>query len=230
MKILKFIGVVGAVSLTAAAVMLCNTVNSYSADSETAEQIIEAAPETDAEPIIIYIHSEPETEELQTVAEPAETEPEYPNEYTELFLTMDAEDWDLLARCVMCEAGGSNEAVAEATCCAILNRALPTNTNWPNSVKEVVTQRGQFTTQSQYYKVEPNGLTYEAIAAVRQHGAQVIRDELAAQGWDFASTDYDCFATKKQSIARDHIFIGLRNESGKPIKWQYHYLGILKSL
>jgi len=154
-------------------------------------------------------------------------QPAEANEYAEVFANMTEEDYDLLARCVMCEAGYSNTICMEGTVCVILNRVIAEK--WKgNTVKDIVNARGQFVTKSKFYKVTPNVLVYTAIDSVKRHGAKVIRDELAAQGWDFGATEYDCFATKKQSMARNHIWVGLRNENGKPIKGQGHWLGIKK--
>lgn len=152
---------------------------------------------------------------------------DYPPEYTEIFESMTPEDYDLLARCAMCEAGYSNIICMEGTICAILNRVK--SDRWKkNTVKDIVNQKGQFVTKPKFYKVKPNELVYAGIEGVKKHGAKVIRDELAAQGWDFAATDYDCFATKKQTQAKCHIWIGLRDENGKTIKGQGHWMGILK--
>ena len=152
---------------------------------------------------------------------------DYPNEYEELFERMTDEDYEYLARCAMCEAGYSNIVCMEGTICVILNRVI--SERWtPDTVKDVVNQRGQFVTKPKFFRGTPNELTYAGIENVKKHGAKVIRDELAMQGWDFASTDYDCFATKKQSQAECHIWIGLRDENGRPIKGQGHWLGILK--
>lgn len=142
------------------------------------------------------------------------------NEYKEVFEQMTNEDMDLLARCVMCEAGQSNLECAEATTAVILNRVL--SDKFPNTVKGVVNQKGQFTTKHLFYKKTPNALTYAAISNVQNYGARVIRDKLAEQGWDFPTTDYLFFAVGKQKYATDYLFVG--NEA----KGQHHHIGRAK--
>jgi len=147
---------------------------------------------------------------------------EYPNEYAEVFAEMSQEDFAYLAKAVMCEAGYTNIECAEGCVCVILNRVICEE--YGSTVTEVVLEPGQFSTKPRFKYAKPNSLVYTAIANVQNHGARVIRNELAEQGWDFLSTDYVFFAVFKQGYADSHIWIGLK-ENEKAVKNQGHWLG-----
>ena len=59
-------------------------------------------------------------------------------------ITINAEQMDLLERCVMAEGGGESYECQVAIACVIINRVL--SEKYPNTVEEVIKQPGQFST------------------------------------------------------------------------------------
>lgn len=157
------------------------------------------------------------------------TRESYKDVYDVIFDNASEEDLEILRRCVYWEAGccGNRECIL-ATTCVILNRVL--SEKWKgNTIKDIVYAKGQFAVKGYLWKGEPNAITDACIKEVRDNGPMVIIDKLEEVGYDFPPTAYDCFATKKQSMAHSHLWFGALNKSGNPKKGQGHWLGISKN-
>ena len=128
------------------------------------------------------------------------------NEYREILNNMTAEDFEALSEVVYWESARAacshdvNVAVVET----VMNRVL--SPDFPNTVYKVCRQKGQF-----YRKAIPSKASREAIDDAIAQVYIVGRTVLP-------STDYIYFATKMQSIAKDHIWIGELKANGKPRK------------
>jgi len=131
------------------------------------------------------------------------------NAYTAIFETMTEEDYTALCRVVYIESAIAdcpdhvNIAVVET----VLNRVLADE--FPNTIRGVCKQTGQFV-----YKEVPamSTATAEAIQYVKENGMTVLPDY-----------DYCYFATKKQSLGKDHVWIGGRHADGRPLKGKGMY-------
>lgn len=137
------------------------------------------------------------------------------NVYEEVFSNATEEDFDALEEVVYWESVGAgcdfevNVAVIETVCNRVLNK------QWPNTIKEVCYQKGQF-----YRKAVPDGLDEivyqdlsDAIEYVYHNGQTMLPD-----------THYCYFATLKQSYAESHVWVGARRY-GKPVKSLGMYFG-----
>lgn len=128
------------------------------------------------------------------------------NEYREILNNMTAEDFEALSEVVYWESARAacshdvNVAVVET----VMNRVL--SQDFPNTVYKVCRQKGQF-----YRKAIPSKASREAIDDAIAQVYIVGRTVLP-------SVDFKYFATRKQSLGKDHIWIGELKANGKPKK------------
>lgn len=108
------------------------------------------------------------------------------------------EDRELLLRVMMCEAGNQGEIGAAHVGRVILNRVE--SDAFPDTVRGVIYQPGQFTTASYLYRYEPNADCYAAL-------------ELLERGWDetggalYFCTSSFSWATYLYSYGAHNFFI-----------------------
>ncbi len=79
-------------------------------------------------------------------------------------ISLDTEELDLLERCVMAEGGGESYECQRAIACVIVNRVL--DENYPDTVKEVIRQTGQFSTWP--FSIKSAAASNEVKPAVRE--------------------------------------------------------------
>lgn len=167
----------------------------------------------DSRPIVDYV---PPQEEKVEVAEQKAV-----NEYSEILENATREDLDALEQVILNEsvrAFGYNEegiwecSVATAEC--VLNRVL--SDKFPNTIHEVVYQKGQFYTK----KLSGTSIQQEIVCDAIEH--------IWHEGRTFLpSTDYLYFATTKgvqKRYAKDFIFFG-KYKNGKASKGHWYGKG-----
>lgn len=81
-------------------------------------------------------------------------------------------DRKLLAQLVKREAGGESFKGQKAVVEVVLNRVL--DGRFPNTIRGVVFQKGQFSTASKLSKTTPTQTNYDAVDYVLEHGATVL--------------------------------------------------------
>ncbi len=81
-------------------------------------------------------------------------------------------DRKLLAQLVKREAGGESFKGQKAVVEVVLNRVL--DSRFPNTIRGVVFQKGQFSTASKLSKTTPTQTNYDAVDYVLEHGATVL--------------------------------------------------------
>ena len=77
-------------------------------------------------------------------------------------IEIDYEDAQLLLKVAWCEAGNQGVTGQWLVMCTVLNRV--DSEEWPDSVKEVIYQEGQFSTASYLDSATPTAETHEALA------------------------------------------------------------------
>lgn len=119
------------------------------------------------------------------------------NEYKAIFESSTEEDYRALEKVVFNESACCNcsHEVNTAVVETVLNRVL--SDEWPDTIYEVCTQRGQFVCKSFTADSAQWELISDAIQTAANEGRTVLPDD-----------DYIYFATKRQSCAKDHIKIG----------------------
>ena len=81
-------------------------------------------------------------------------------------------DRKLLAQLVKREAGGESFKGQKAVVEVVLNRVL--DSRFPNTIRGVIFQKGQFSTASKLSKTTPTQTNYDAVDYVLEHGATVL--------------------------------------------------------
>lgn len=81
-------------------------------------------------------------------------------------------DRKLLAQLVKREAGGESFKGQKAVVEVVLNRVL--DSRFPNTIRGVVFQKGQFSTAAKLSKTTPTQTNYDAVDHVLEHGATVL--------------------------------------------------------
>jgi len=142
---------------------------------------------------------------LITIPVMAETEVTN-HEYTEIFAGMTGEDYENLRKVVYWESAIADCPISTdiAVVRTVMNRVL--DPEWPNTVTGVIRQKGQFWTRNFGKTVAYPETVDDAINYVYLNGAE-----------DFP-IDSTYFATKRQSCAKDHQWIGGRKADGSPLK------------
>lgn len=149
-----------------------------------------------AKPQVVYVEAEPEIV-YETVTEYVEVEVEVPVElettayYKDIHLT--EEEWTMLGQVIEVEAGNQPAVGKRAVVEVILNRVK--SDEWPNTVKEVLTQKGQFAKFS-HIDQETAWENVGHIVAVMQEEVTILRE--------------DCvyFATRKNANGSHYVQIG----------------------
>ena len=149
-----------------------------------------------AKPQVVYIEAEPEII-YETVTEYVEVEVEVPVEvdsdryYQDIIMT--EEEWIMLGQVVQAEAGNQPAVGKRAVIEVVFNRVK--SDEWPNTVKEVLTQKGQFTRFSNV-DVETAWENTGHIVAVLEESTTILNG--------------DCvyFATRKNANGNHYVQIG----------------------
>lgn len=154
--------------------------------------------EEDSKPMVIiytdgYMEMLNERETVVGVA-PGEEEEETQNIYSSIVMT--EEEQDLIARIVAAESQDEcfegRMAVAEV----ILNRVL--SDEWPNTVKGVLSQSGQFSTWK----------SRNSSWVISEFGADAVNEVILNGPSILPDTEYVYFSRKKQSYGRQYIRLG----------------------
>jgi spore germination cell wall hydrolase CwlJ-like protein len=87
-------------------------------------------------------------------------------------IKVSSSDRKLLAQLVKREAGGESFKGQKAVVEVVLNRVL--DSRFPNTIRGVVFQKGQFSTASKLSKTTPTQTNYDAVDYVLEHGATVL--------------------------------------------------------
>lgn len=140
-----------------------------------------------------------------------ESEVEIVNEYREVFDAMTAEDLEALREVVYWESAraGCAHEVNVAVVETVMNRVL--SGRFRDTVYGVCHQKGQFVCKA-IPRSASREMIDDAIAQVCVVGRQVL-----------PSTEYQFFATAKQSLGCDHVWIGEFKANGKPRKGKGMY-------
>ena len=132
-------------------------------------------------------------------------------EYKETFHSMTEADYEALEEVVYWESArcGCPNEVNVAVVETVFNRVL--SGEFPDNVYDVCHQKGAF-----YRKAIPQSASMEATDAA-------IAQAFIAGRTVLPSTEYCYFATKKQSLGKDHIWVGDIKANGKPKKGKGMY-------
>lgn len=145
-------------------------------------------------------------------------EPEPVNEYAAIFASASEADYRALEKVVYNESAGClckhevNVAVVET----VLNRVLQGG-DYGSTIYDVCTKKWQFVCKDYKKGTEADELIADAIAEVVNSGRTIL-----------PSCEYTLFATKKQTIGKDHIWLGERTHAGKPKKGKGMYFARMK--
>ena len=154
--------------------------------------------EEDSKPMIIiytdeYMEMLNERETVVGIV-PGEEQEEEQNIYSSI--AMSEEEQDLIARIVAAESQDENFEGRMAVAEVIFNRVL--SDEWPNTVKGVLSQRGQFSTwKNRNHSWVISELGADAVNEVILNGPGVLPD-----------TEYVYFSRKKQSYGRHYVRLG----------------------
>jgi len=108
-------------------------------------------------------------------------------------ITVSEEDAVLLEQIIWAEANNQNFTGQKACCEVIFNRVL--SDEWPDTIYEVLSQRGQFVTWKNRSKARPTEVQSDVISEVLRETETVLPD-----------TSYVYFDTKGKN-GRDHVRI-----------------------
>lgn len=149
--------------------------------------------------------------EVVVLAGPDET-----NAYTEVFTNATEDDMEALRNVVYWESviAGCELDVNAAVVETVLNRVISSDSYFPDTIAGVCKQRKQFVCKDASMSQNASQRVTEAIEFVKANGCTVL-----------PGTDYVYFATKKQSCAKDHVWIGARKADGTPKKGLGMYFG-----
>lgn len=149
-----------------------------------------------AKPQVVYIEADPEII-YETVTEYVEVEVEVPVElettayYRDIQMT--EEEWLMLCQVVEVEAGNQPAVGKRAVIEVVFNRVK--SDEWPNTVKEVLTQKGQF---AKFSNVDE-----ETAWEHTGHIVAVLQEEVTTLNGDCVY-----FATRKNANGTHYIQIG----------------------
>ena len=154
--------------------------------------------EEDSKPMIIiytdeYMEMLNERETVVGIA-PGEEQEEEQNIYSSI--VMSEEEQDLIARIVAAESQDENFEGRMAVVEVIFNRVL--SDEWPNTVKGVLSQRGQFST----WKNRNDSWV------ISEFGADAVNEVILNGPGVLPDTEYVYFSRKKQSYGRHYVRLG----------------------
>lgn len=141
------------------------------------------------------------------------------NPYEGITNNCSEEECEELVQMIYWEAArcGCSLEVLEATAQTAFNRMLSPDPYFPDTLGDVIRQKGQFVTVKYFYTEPiPEGVRETISDAISEvvNGVMVL-----------PNTNYVYFATAKQSVAKNHIWIGARWANGAPYKGLGMYYG-----
>lgn len=111
------------------------------------------------------------TQKLKTIQQPKQENAKHgKGKYSGIKVS--SADRKLLAQLVKREAGGESFKGQKAVVEVVLNRVL--DSRFPNTIRGVIFQKGQFSTASKLSKTTPTQTNYDAVDYVLEHGATVL--------------------------------------------------------
>lgn len=130
-------------------------------NSQSSPIVASAAASAQSAPQLVdLVYQQPNVPTSETTPEPTEVEPE-PSRYESISLSDD--DMVLLAKIVWLEARGESFEGQQAVVEVVFNRML--SEYFPNSLSEVIYQKGQFSTAGMVHTADPDNAQYLAIEA-----------------------------------------------------------------
>lgn len=130
-------------------------------NNQSSPIIASAAASAQSTPQLVdLVYQQPETQTGETAPDPTETEPE-PSRYESISLSDD--DMVLLANIVWLEARGESFEGQQAVVEVVFNRML--SEYFPDTLSEVIYQKGQFSTAGMVHTATPDNTQYLAIEA-----------------------------------------------------------------
>ena len=167
---------------------------------EQLPELVQPCPQIQVPSVIVITTEEEKNGEEEVVIE---------HKYTQAFNAMTTEEREEFAKILYLEAASQPEEGLIAVVEVVMNRVV--SDDWPNTVHEVLFQKGQFSTVRKIAKVnegqpyKPYGDTCvslqpyrDAIAFVEENGYTVLAGYAAEYGVDISNgRDYVYFATYK---------------------------------
>lgn len=130
-------------------------------NNQSSPIIASAAASAQSTPQLVdLVYQQPEAQTSEPVPAPTEAEPE-PSRYESISLS--DEDMVLLAKIVWLEARGESFEGQQAVAEVVFNRML--SEYFPDTLSEVIYQKGQFSTAGMVHTADPENTQYLAIEA-----------------------------------------------------------------